>query len=93
MTTIVVLDPSDEAIVPIDWTDSLPSTVTLTGTVEHTVPTPLVRISQGTDALNNLSQLKVRGMVHGGLYMIEAQATLSNGEIINRQFPVRGWNS
>lgn len=90
--SVVLLDPSDSAFVTIDWSDVLSGGLTL-GAVTHTVPSPLTKISESTDALLGLSQVKVSGAVHGGLYMIEAQSTLSNGETVNRQFPVRGWNS
>lgn len=89
---VILLDPSDEALVTIDWADVLPASVTLSS-VTHTAPSPLVLVSQATDIAQGRSQAKVRGATHGALYMLEAQATLSNGEIINRQFPARGWNS
>ena len=92
MTEIVVIDPGDQTLLTFVW-DDLPVGVTLTGSVEHTVPAPLTRMSQATDVLTGTSQVRVSGAIHGGLYMIEGQATLSNGESINRQFPVRGWNS
>lgn len=96
MAQIVLLHSGDEAIIPIDWLapgePALPDGVTLTGTVEHIVPAPLTRISQATDTANSMTQVKVSGMVHGGLYLITGRATLSNGEIINRPFPVRCFN-
>lgn len=92
MTQVVLLHASDEAIIPIDWTDALPTGVNLTGTVDHTVPSPLTRISQSTDVTNKLTQVKVSGMVHGGVYLITGRATLDNGEIINRPFPIVSFN-
>ncbi len=91
MTEIVVIDPGDQTLLSITW-DDLPAGVTLAGSVEHTVPSPLTRMAQATDTVAGTSQVKVSGAVHGGLYMIEGQATLSNGESINRQFPVRCFN-
>lgn len=92
-TPIVLLDPSDSALITVDWSDVLTGGLTLLGSVTHTVPSPLSKVSESTNAGAGLSQVKVSGAVHGALYMVEAQATLSNGETINRQFPVRGWNS
>ena len=92
MAQIVLLHSDDEAIVPLDWADALPVGITLTGAVDHLVPVPLTRLSQGTDIPNNLTMVKVKGMEHGGLYLITGRATLSNGEIINRPFPVRSLN-
>lgn len=91
--SVALIDPGDEALITLDWNDFLSSGITLAGSVVHTTPAPLQKLSDVTDTMLSLSQIKVRGAVHGGIYMIEAQATLSNGEIINRQFPVRGWNS
>lgn len=62
------------------------------GTVTHTVPSPLTKVSEATNAGLAQSQVKVSGAVHGGLYMIEGQTTLSNGDVINRQFPLRCFN-
>lgn len=89
---IVLLDPGDSALITIDWNDVLPATVTLSS-VTHTVPSPLNKISEVTSSGTGESQVKVSGAVHAGLYMIEAAATLSNGEVLNRQWPARGWNS
>lgn len=91
-TPIVLLDPSDNALITIDWTDVLSGSVTLSS-VTHTVPSPLSKGTESTNTGTGQSQVRVSGAVHGAMYMIEAQATLSNGDVINRQFPVRGWNS
>ncbi len=92
ISPIVLLDPSDSALITVDWSDILATGITLTA-VDHTVPSPLTRVGQTFDGGTGLSQVKVSGAAHGVRYMIEAQATLSNGEIINRQFPALGWNS
>ncbi len=92
MTAIVLADPGDSMIITIDWSDVLATGVTL-DTVVHTVPSPLVRVSQSTDTGTGQSQVRISGALHGAIYMIEAEATLSNTEVVNRQFPVRGWNS
>ncbi len=89
---IVLLDPSDSAIITVDWSDALASGITLSS-VTHTVPSPLTKVSESTNTSTGQSQVRVSGAVHGSMYMIEAQATLSNTEVINRQFPARGWNS
>jgi hypothetical protein len=92
MTGMALIDPGDEVLIEVDWNDFLPSGIGLAGDVVHAVPLPLVKISEVTDTIQALSQVKVRGAQHGALYMIEAQATLTNTEIVNRQFPVRCFN-
>ncbi len=87
---MILFDPSDNALVTFDWTDVLPGSVTVASVV-HTVPSPLVKGTESTSSPT--SSVKISGAVHGGMYMVEGQATLSNGEVINRQFPIRGWNS
>lgn len=87
---MILFDPSDNALVTFDWSDVLPEAVTVTGAV-HTLPSPLVK---GTESYtSSTSTVKVSGAQHGAMYMVEGQATLSNGEVLNRQFPIRGWNS
>jgi hypothetical protein len=88
--SIVLLDPSDEAIITCDWSDAV-GTTTL-GAVTHNVPAPLTKMSEATDSSGKTSQVKVKGGIHGGMYMIEGQTTLSNGEVLNRQYPVRWFN-
>lgn len=92
MTGIALIDPGDEFLIEVDWNNILIPGIALAGDVIHTVPSPLVKVSEVTEAASGLSQVKVRGAQHGALYMIEAQATLTNTEIVNRQFPVRCFN-
>jgi hypothetical protein len=92
MSNVLLFDPSDNATVEISWADVLPAGITLSS-VTHAVPSPLVKGAESTDAPNSRSFVKVSGAVHGAVYMIEGQATLSNGDVINRQWPVRGFNS
>ena len=87
---ILLFDPSDNAIIPFDWSDVLTDTVLLTS-VTHSVDSPLVKGAESNTATT--STVKVSGAIHGGRYMVSAQALLNNGEIINRQFPILGWNS
>lgn len=89
---IIVADPSDQPLIEIDWTDVLGDTLDLVGDVSHGVPSPLTLINEITDAPNKRSFVQVSGMVHGQCYAFEAQAILSNGEVINRNFPVRCFN-
>lgn len=90
MTNILLFDPSDNAIVTFDWSDVLTSGVTVV-TATHTVPSPLTNVSESNNTTT--SSVKISGAVHCGRYMVEGQATLTNGEVINRQFPLLGWNS
>lgn len=92
MTNVVLINPSDQLLITFDYSNELATGITLVSAT-HTVPSPMTKISESTDTANALSQVKVSGAVHGQTQMIGGQATLSNGEIINRQFPVRGWNS
>jgi hypothetical protein len=93
MTDVVLFDPSDNVLVTFEWTD-LPVGATL-GTVVHTVPAPLVKGTEATNAGQGTSTVKVGGgtAAHGQRFMIEATATLSNGETLNRQVPLLVWNA
>lgn len=88
---MIVVDPQDVPWLTFDWSEFLPAGVTL-GEVEHAVPAPLQRESQATDAGAKSSRLKVSGFVHGGLYVIEARSTLSNGETFERSMTVQAFN-
>jgi hypothetical protein len=87
---MILFDPSDNALITFDWSDVLPESVTVASVV-HTVSSPLTKSTESNSTTT--STVKVTGAQHGGMYVIEGQATLSNGEVINRQFPIRGWNS
>ncbi len=89
---IVLLDPADQALVTINWSDVAIGGLEIVGFVTHTVPAPLVKIIEITDVATKTSQVRVTGAVHGGMYMVEATVELSNGEILNRQFPLRAFN-
>ncbi len=96
MASIVLFDPGDVASVQLDWSDALDVNATLQG-VSHTLPAPLVKVGEAFN--DTVSSVGIRGATHGALYMVEAQATLSTTnpdgtpQILNRQFPIRGWNS
>jgi hypothetical protein len=89
---VLLFDPSDNATIEISWSDVLPDGVTLSS-VTHTVPSPLVKGTESTDTANAKSFVKVSGAVHPQVYQMEATATLSNGDTINRQWPLRAFNS
>lgn len=87
---IPLIDPDDVVLFRLEWSD-LPSGVTI-GAVTHAVPSPLTKVEETTVSASAYSDVKVSGAKHGGLYMIEGQTTLSNGEVLNRQFPLRCFN-
>lgn len=88
--TIPLADPSDSAWYEFDWADALPSGQTINAAT-HTVPSPLTKVAEANTT--TASQVRISGALHGGLYMIEAQVTLTpSGETLNRQFPLRAFN-
>lgn len=89
--TLPVLNPEDSANFQLDWSDVLPDGVTL-GTVTHSVPAPLTKVSESTDVGGARSTVRVSGGVHGRHYMVSGQTTLSNGEVLNRPFTVPCFN-
>ena len=92
MTNIVLVNPGDQIVITFDYSNELALGITL-ASATHTVPSPMSKVSESTDVPNAKSQVKVSGAVHGLTVQIGGQATLSNGEVINRIFPLRGWNS
>lgn len=89
---IPTLNPSDQAIIVLDWASMLGDDVDLTS-VAHIVPDGLVLLSEATDTINKLSSLKVSGATHGAAYQVKATATLSNSEQVTRVIPARAFNS
>lgn len=91
--TIQLYDQADRDPIVLDWSDRLGTRVL--ASVDHVLPLPLLRVTQSTDAVNNLSQVTVDASAahHGDLYMIEATATCTNGNTLNWQYPIRIWNS
>lgn len=90
---VQLYDQADRDPIVLDWTDRLGARVL--ASVDHVVPSPLVRLNQSIDAPNKLSQVMIDASAarHGDQYMIEATATCTNGDVLNWQFPVRIWNS
>lgn len=88
---ILLINSGDQALLPINWSDLLGSGGLTLASVVHTVPSPLTKLSEA--ATSTQSQVKVSGAVHGQVYLIQATATLSNGEIIKRPVTARGWDS
>lgn len=86
---IPLIDPGDNATFLMDWSDALAAGVTLES-VTHQVPSPLTKVSESNTSIASL--VRVSGAVHGGLYLIQGAATLSNGETLNRQLPLRCFN-
>lgn len=86
---VPLIDPDDATVFTPDWTDELPTGVTLVG-VTHTLPSPLVH--GGESNTTTTSSVRISGARHGQMYAIACVATLSNAETINRQFPLRCFN-
>ena len=84
---MIVLDSADSANVSIEWTDLGSATLSA---VTYTPIAGLTMTPQGVSG--NVSTVRLSGLVHGRTYQLEATATLSTGEILNRNVPVRCFN-
>lgn len=84
---MIVLDPSDVVNVTVTWENLGVATIT---SVAYSAPAALTVTGQGNTATT--SSFRVSGLSHGQTYQIEAQATLSSGETLNRNVPIRGFN-
>jgi len=85
---IFLTDPDTAIDVPFDWNDSLGDGVTLTS-VAYTVPEDLSKGADDTDTEAGLSKVRISGGTNGTLYVLEAIATLSSGELITKRAPIR----
>ena len=79
----ILLDPSDDDLVTIEWNGLGTATIS---SVSYTLPSPLTYSDVGINNLLSppITNLRVTGAEH---------ARMSTGEIVNRQFAIRGWNS
>lgn len=84
---VIRLDPGDSANVSITWTDLGSATI---ASVAYTPITGVTLTPQGITG--DVSIVRVSGLQHGLIYAIEAQATLSTGEALNRNVTVRCFN-
>ena len=85
--SIITLDPGDAASVSIEWTDLGAATVS---SVAYTAISGVTMTPQGVSG--SVSTVRLSGLVHGRTYQLEASATLSTGEVLNRNVPVRCFN-
>lgn len=84
---MIVLDPSDVVNVTITWENLGVATI---ASVAYTAPAGLTVTGQGNTSTT--SAFRISGMAHGLTYQVEAQATLSSGETLNRNVPIRAFN-
>jgi hypothetical protein len=78
----------DQQVIAIDWSDILPTGETVSS-VTHSVSPSLTKVSESNTT--TASAVKVSGGAHAGRYTVSGAATLSNGELLNRSWPVLGW--
>jgi len=84
---IIHLDSADSANVSINWTDLGNATVS---SVSYTPISGLTLTPQGVTG--SVSTVRISGMTHGQIYALEATATLSTGETLNRNVSIRAFN-
>jgi hypothetical protein len=84
---IIHLDSADSANVSINWTDLGNATV---ASVSYTPISGLTLTPQGVTGA--VSTVRISGMTHGQIYALEATATLSTGETLNRNVSIRAFN-
>jgi len=87
----LLIDPVAGLIYTFDFSAEVPSGASVTG-ITVTAPSPLVASGKSDDLPNKLTRVLISGAAHGGIYQVEATATLSNGETLNQAATLRGWN-
>ena len=85
---IQVKTPDAVLVYEFDWADEVPAGASLLS-VTHVVPSPAAMVANTFDAQAKTSTVAVGSGVHGGLYVISAEATLSTGETVPAQFTLR----
>lgn len=88
---ILCKDPDVALMVTFDWSSLLSDGLTLTS-VTHNVPDPLTASNQDTDTDEGTSQVDISGGAHASMHTVEIRATLSSGQIVVRNWPIRVFN-
>jgi hypothetical protein len=84
---MIILDPADTANASIEWSDLGNATIV------SVAYTPIAGVTLTPQGINGaVSTVRVSGMVHGRTYQIEATATLSTGETLNRNIAIMAFN-
>ena len=95
---MILLDPSDKFLVTFDWSTWLasgspaPTLVSVTHSTGES-PEALTLTGEAVDTSIGQSQVYVSGGEHGSTYVVNAYATLSNGELIEKHETFRWSNS
>ena len=84
---IIRLDSADSANVSISWADLGAATIQ---SVTYSSNPSLTLTPMGVSG--TVSTVRLAGLTHGAMYALEAAATLSTGEILNRNVSVRCFN-
>lgn len=82
-------NPADSGNYTAEWEDAIPTGGAMSSVV-HTVPTGLVKVSEGVDGTT--ATVRISGGSHGRTYQVMAAATMSTGEIINRPLVLTVFN-
>jgi hypothetical protein len=86
---VLLHNPLDSGNYTAEWEDAVPSGGSIASVV-HTVPDGLTKVSEGVDGTT--STVRISGGVHGRTYMVQAAATMSTGEVINRPLVLTVFN-
>lgn len=76
----------------VDFTDDLPSAVTVSSVVWSISPS-LTLAGQVDDFVNAKSSIRISGASHGVTYTLQALATYSNGETFPKDVTLLGFNA
>lgn len=91
MNDFQILPVESAQVYTADFSDVLPSAVTLTACVWTCSPS-LTLGSQTDNLLSAQSSIKASGSAHDVVYVLQAKGTLSNGETITKDIALRGFN-
>ena len=84
MNDLQLLPVNGQLAYTLDFSEEVPDTSPLTTvqSIAFTADSPLTVGSQTDDLANARTTVIVAGAVHGAVYVVQALATLSNGEVI-----------
>ena len=90
--SVILADVGDTKTISIRWYGLGTASI---ASVTYLLPSPLSYSNAEiqNEATPPYTNLTVAGAEHGQSYMCEAQVVLSTGEVLNRQFVIKGINN
>jgi hypothetical protein len=86
--TVLLKKPGSKLIYTFDWSEDVPVGASVDH-VDYTSQSNITFANAALDVASSLSSVEVIGGVHSDVAVIQADCTMTNGEVIPAQFTLR----